>query len=90
MRETHARGEANKSLAEHSGQHVNYHARRHRGVIAAQMLGVFERYVDEIDRHIRSEPKSSMTRWYFGKPCSSLILTPSAKSSKGRIARIFP
>jgi 2-hydroxychromene-2-carboxylate isomerase len=28
-----------------------------RGAIAAQMLGVFERYVDEIYRHMWSEPK---------------------------------
>ena len=28
-----------------------------RGAVAAQMLGVFERYVDEIYRHIWSEPK---------------------------------
>ena len=28
-----------------------------RGAVAAQMLGVFERYVDEIYRHMWSEPK---------------------------------
>ena len=28
-----------------------------RGAIAAQMLGVFERYVDEVYRHMWSEPK---------------------------------
>jgi hypothetical protein len=28
-----------------------------RGAIAAQALGVFERYVDEIYRHMWSEPK---------------------------------
>ena len=58
-----------------------------RGAVAAQILGVFERYIDETYRHMWSEPKKLDDRRCGSPPCWNRVSMPDGSRNWSRTRR---